>query len=102
MNTPPTKWSLEFTERASKDFKKLDTETYRRIKNFIDEKLLQAENPRHLGKPLSGNLKQFWRYRIGNHRMICEIFDHKFVILALKINHRSKVYKNIHFLKSSI
>ncbi|OJW47878.1 MAG: hypothetical protein BGO67_03035 [Alphaproteobacteria bacterium 41-28] len=102
MNTHPTKWTLEFTERANKDFKKLDAETYRRIKNFIDKSLLQAENPRLLGKPLSGNLKEFWRYRVGDYRLVCEIFDHKLTIVALKIDHRSKVYKKVHLLKSSV
>lgn len=100
MNTLPTKWSLEFTERANKDFKKLDTEVYRRITSFIDKSLLTAENPRLLGKSLSGNLKEFWRYRIGDYRLICEIVDHKLTIIAVKIDHRSKVYKNVHFLRS--
>ena len=100
MNTLPIKWSLEFTERANKDFKKLDTEAYRRITNFIDKSLLTAENPRLLGKSLSGNLKEFWRYRIGDYRLICEIVDHKLTIIAVKIDHRSKVYKNVHFLRS--
>lgn len=98
---PLIKWSLEFTEKANKDFKKLDRETYRNIRDFIDNRLLFAENPRLLGKPLSGNLKQFWRYRIGDYRLICEIIDHKLTIMAVKIDHRSTVYKNVHFLKSS-
>lgn len=100
MSINPTKWSLEFTERAGKDFKKLDAETYRRVKDFIENSLLLSENPRLLGKPLSGNLKEFWRYRIGDYRLICEIFDHELTIIAIKIAHRSKVYKNVHFLRS--
>jgi mRNA interferase RelE/StbE len=95
-----TKWSLKFTEKATKDFKKLDEETCRKIRSFIDNRLLPAENPRLLGKPLSGNLKQFWRYRIGDYRLICEIVDHTLTIMTLKIDHRRTVYKNIHFLKS--
>ena len=42
MNILPTKWSLEFTERANKDFKKLDAEIYRRTRDFIDKKLGKA------------------------------------------------------------
>lgn len=97
MTTLPTKWSLEFTEKATKEFKKLDPETYRRVRNFLDKNLLTAEDPRVLGKALTGNLKEFWRYRIGDYRLICEIVDHKLTIVAIKIDHRSKVYKNVHF-----
>lgn len=101
MNTPPSKWSLEFTERANKDFKKLDANTYRKINTFIEKNLLQTSNPRALGKPLSGNLKEFWRYRVGDYRLICEIVDHKMIIIMMKIDHRKDAYKNVHFLKSS-
>lgn len=99
--TLPTKWSLEFTETANKNFKKLDNTTYQRITNFIDNSLLVAENPRLLGKLLTGNLKEFWGYRIGDYRLVCEIIDHKLTIIAVKVAHRSKIYKNIHSLKSS-
>ena len=102
MTTHPTKWSLEFTEKANKDFKKLDIEVYRRITTFIDTSLLQADNPRLLGKQLSGNLKEFWSYRVGDYRLICEIMDHKLTILTVRIAHRKKVYKNVHFLKSPL
>lgn len=101
MNTTSTKWSLEFTEKASKDFNKLDTEIYRRVTHFIDNSLLKTDNPRLLGKQLSGNLKEYWSYRIGDYRLICEIHDHKLTIIAVKIAHRRDVYKNVHFLKSS-
>lgn len=101
MNPHPTKWSLEFTDRANKDFKKLDAETYRKVNAFIEKNLLQTSNPRALGKPLSGNLKEFWRYRVGNYRLICEIIDNKMIIIMMKIDHRKNVYKNVHFLKSS-
>lgn len=102
MNTHLTSWSLKFTDKANKDFKNLDSEMYRRVTNFIDTSLLKADNPRLLGKQLSGNLKEFWSYRIGDYRLICEIMDHKLTILAVRIAHRSKVYKNVHFLKSSV
>ena len=97
----PTNWSLEFIEKASKDFNKLDAEIYRRVTEFVDHSLLPANNPRVLGKQLSGNLKEFWSYRIGDYRLICHIVDHKLLIVAVRVAHRSKVYKNVHFLKSS-
>lgn len=95
MTAFPTKWSIEFTEKASKEFNKLDLEVYRKITNFIDNRLLQVSSPRLLGKPLSGNLREFWSYRVGDYRLICEIVDHKLTIIAVKIAHRREVYKHL-------
>lgn len=100
MKSLPTKWSLEFSESALKDFKKLDSDIRQRITKFIDNSLLRTQDPRLLGKPLHGNLKEFWSYRVGDHRLICEIFDHNLTIITLRIAHRSKVYKNVHYLNS--
>ncbi|WP_432633080.1 type II toxin-antitoxin system RelE family toxin [Brachyspira sp.] len=62
-----------FSSKAQKDFKKL-------------------ENPRSKGKSLAGNLKVFWRYRVGDYRLICEILDNELIIYAIKISHRKNVY----------
>lgn len=94
-------WELKFSPLALKDLKKLDKATNKIILAYLYEKLVTNENPRRFGKPLSGNLKEFWRYRVNDYRVICEIKDHQFQILAVHIAHRSKVYKNVHFLKSS-
>ncbi len=101
MPTVLTKWSLEFTDKANKEFLKLDTAIYRRMTNFIDNHLMQADNPRLLGKSLTGNLKEYWRYRIGDYRLLCEIHDHKLTIVAVRIAHRRDVYKNDHLLRLS-
>lgn len=46
-----------------------------------------------MGKALSGNKAGFWRYRVGDYRIICDIEDEELVILVVEVNHRSKVYK---------
>jgi mRNA interferase RelE/StbE len=94
-------WQLKFSPLALKDLKKLDKTTNKIILAYLYEKLETNEDPRRFSKPLSGNLKDFWRYRVDDYRIICEIKDHQFQILAVHVAHRSKVYKNVHFLKSS-
>lgn len=94
-------WQLKFSPLALKDLKKLDKETSKLILLYLYEKLETEEDPKRFGKPLVGNLKDFWRYRVKDYRIICEIKDHEFQILTVHVAHRSKVYKNVHFLKSS-
>lgn len=58
-------YTLMRNKNFTKSFKKLDPHVQRRIKSWIDEHLVNTTNPRHTGKALTGNLSNFWRYRIG-------------------------------------
>lgn len=80
-----------FSSKAQKDFKKLDISIQKRIKTFTQE-IEKLKNPRSKGKALAGNLKGFWRYRIGDYRLICEILDNEFIIYTIKISHRKNIY----------
>lgn len=87
------KYRLEFTKSFVKDIKKLDRYTKELIYSWISKNLDGIDNPRSIGKALSGNLKGKWRYRIGDYRLLCVIEDDKLLILALNIGHRKEVYK---------
>ena len=87
-----TNWSIRFNKVAQKNFEKLDKQTQKKIQKFLRGRLLPAENPRLLGKPLSGNLSDFWRYRIENYRVICKIEDKELIILIVRVAHRSHAY----------
>ncbi len=87
------KYSLETTKTFDREFKKLDIYTKQMIKFWINNNLLETENPREKGKALVGDYKGKWRYRIGNYRLICHIEDNKLLILALSVGHRRNMYK---------
>lgn len=87
------KYSLVFTERFKKEVSKLDNSERKLLKGWILKHLVDCENPRAFGKPLIGNKNGYWRYRVGNYRIIVEIYDSEFIILALTYGHRSEVYK---------
>lgn len=87
------KYKVEFSEQGKKDFKKLDTSIQRLILKWIKKNLVDSENPRVHGKVLVGNLKGYWRYRVGSYRILCDIDDEKITILVLEIGHRSEIYK---------
>lgn len=88
----PQEWAFRFSLQAQEDFQNLDRSIQERIRKKILS-LITHQNPRTLGKPLSGKLSSFWSYRIGDWRMICTLEDEKFIILALRIAHRRHVYK---------
>ncbi len=86
------KYTVEFSDRASKEMKKLDKYTAKMIYNWIDINLEGCEDPRLKGKALTGDKKGLWRYRIGDYRLICTIEDAKLVILILHAGHRRDIY----------
>jgi len=65
-----------------------------RIISFLEERLATHENPRELGDALKGHaLGGYWRYRVGDYRVICDIQDRRLVVLVIDIGHSSKVYR---------
>lgn len=86
-------YQVEYSERAVKEFKKLDKYTKRMLYAWIDKNLVGCDNPRLHGKSLTANFKGLWRYRIGDYRLICKINDDELVVLALSVGHRREVYK---------
>lgn len=86
-------WRIELSETANKQLAKLDKTEARRITKFLRERLVASDNPRIVGKALSGPLGGLWRYRVGDYRLICEIQDGVLCVLVLKIGNRREVYK---------
>ncbi len=81
-----------YTKQSLKSFSKLDKTAQKRIADFTQE-LEKLENPRIKGRALKGELSEYWRYRVGDYRLVCEIFDDKMLIVCLKVDKRDKVYK---------
>jgi len=84
-------WRIEITRTAEKQILKLARPAQKAIQRFLRERLLPAENPRQSGKPLHGEKRSLWRYRVGDHRLICDIQDEKVVVLVLEVGHRKDV-----------
>ena len=84
---------IVFSEKAEKQFLKLDQPIQKQIQRFV-KKLEQTKNPRETGKMLVGNLSGFWRYRVGDYRLICRIQDKELVIIVVEVGHRRKVYES--------
>ena len=86
-------WTVDYTETARKQLRKLDKQVARRILDFLDERVAAAEEPRSMGKALTGPLGSFWRYRVGEYRIICDIQDGRLRVLVVQIGNRREVYR---------
>ena len=84
-------WRVELTETAAKQLSKLGKADAQRVTKFLRERL--AGDPRATGKALTGPMGGLWRYRIGDHRVICEIHDAVLRVLVVKIGNRREVYR---------
>jgi mRNA interferase RelE/StbE len=85
-------WIVKWDPRAIKELKSISPEIKQRIFSFIEKKVHLSKNPRTLGEPLKGDKAGLWRYRIGDYRMICKLYDTELVVLVVKVGHRKAVY----------
>jgi len=88
-------WTIEISELAQKNLAKLDPQMRRRIVKFLHERVAVLENPRQIGEALTGKLLgDFWKYRVGNCRVIADIQDNNLCILVVRIGNRRDIYKH--------
>jgi mRNA interferase RelE/StbE len=88
------KWTVKVLPQAAKTLKSLDNTNKRKLLDFLNNDLPNLENPRQRGKALQGNLRGMWRYRVGNFRLLCRIFDSEVIISVVEVGHRSNIYKS--------
>jgi mRNA interferase RelE/StbE len=86
-------WRIEITSTAKRQITKLDRPAQKSIQHFLRERLAAADNPRRWGKPLHGEKRELWRYRVGDYRLICDIQDEKITVLVLEVGHRKDLYR---------
>jgi mRNA interferase RelE/StbE len=85
-------WLIKFDPRAVKELKKIDKNAQKRIIDYLKKKVATQDNPRIFGKSLKGDKRGFWRYRVGDYRIICDLFDDQMIILVIKIGHPQSIY----------
>ena len=87
-------WRIEFEDAALKELAKLDKPVARRILAFIRERVAVLDDPRSVGEALKGSsLGDFWKYRVGDYRVIAHIEDGALRILVLEVGNRREVYR---------
>ncbi len=87
-------WTVRISLGAKKELRKIDKEAAKCITAFLHDKIENGSNPHDSGKALKGKLGKFWRYRVGDYRIVCRIEEKKVEVLVLRIGHRKEVYRN--------
>jgi mRNA interferase RelE/StbE len=86
--------TIEFSPAARKELKKLDPQTAMRILKFLHDRIAPLDNPRLIGEALTGSeLGNYWKYRVGDWRIIVEIQDQSLRIIVVRIGNRREVYR---------
>lgn len=85
-------WRVEFDPDAARDLRKLGHEARRLVLTYLRRRIATAEDPRRFGHPLTGDLKELWRYRVGDYRIVVSIEDARLLVLVVTVGHRHEVY----------
>jgi len=86
-------WKIKYLKSVQKDMRKIDQKDQTRIREYLESHIAHSDNPRNFGKLLKGSYSEFWRYRVGNYRIVCELDDTSITILVLRVGHRKDIYK---------
>jgi mRNA interferase RelE/StbE len=87
-------YEIEFDPDALKDLKKLDQNVQRRLVGFLKLRLATLEDPRSIGEALAGaRFGNYWKYRVGDWRIVCDIHDARIVVRVLRVGNRREVYR---------
>jgi len=87
-------WRVELADSADRELGKLDPQNRTRFLKFLRNRIATLENPRSIGRALQGwRFGEFWKYRVGDYRLICKIEDDRLLVLVLRVGHRKEIYR---------
>jgi mRNA interferase RelE/StbE len=87
-------YNVELSAEVDRELSKLDTQQAKRILKFLHDRVAKLDDPRSIGEALHGSrLGEFWKYRVGDYRLICKIEDNRLVVLILRVGHRREIYR---------
>ncbi|HEV7252238.1 MAG TPA: type II toxin-antitoxin system RelE/ParE family toxin [Mesorhizobium sp.] len=84
-------WRIELSETAERKLRRLDPQVFRRLLSFLRTRIAALDDPRSIGEALSGKLRGYGKYRVGDCRLICNIIDDRLVVVVVRIGQRSDV-----------
>lgn len=58
-----------------------------------DERIATLDDPRTLVSALTGDHAGYWRWRIGDYRLVARIENERVVIIVVRVAHRREVYR---------
>lgn len=87
-------FEIQFDPGALDDLKKLDQSIQRRLLGFLRQRVAVLDDPRAIGEALAGSrLGNYWKYRVGDWRIICDIQDRNIIVRVMRVGNRREVYR---------
>jgi len=87
-------WTIEIEDQALRQLRKIGHSEAGRIRDFLRKRIAILEDPRSVGEALKGStFGEFWRYRVGDYRLICRIEDAGLIVLVVAVGHRREIYR---------
>lgn len=86
-------WRIEFHPAAARELQRLDRSAAARIVRTLETRIATLDDPRRLGAALKGEDSGYWRWRIGDYRVVARIEDARITILVVRPGHRREVYR---------
>lgn len=86
-------WSVEVSALARKQLEKIGPNAAGEITRYLKNRIAPSDDPRQFGKGLVGDLSGYWRYRVGDYRIVCQLINARLVVLVVEIGHRSDIYR---------
>ena len=88
------KWKVSLDHDATREFDRLDGSVQQRVAKFLYERLANLDDPRSIGEALHGSeFGDYWKYRVGDYRLIARILDRAVEVIVVRVGHRSNVYR---------
>jgi mRNA interferase RelE/StbE len=87
-------YQIELSTEVIRQLQNLDPQHAKRITKFLQDRVAKLDNPRSVGQALQDSrLGEFWKYRVGDYRLICKLLDDRLLVLVLQIGHRKEIYR---------
>ena len=84
-------WTLRLSGQVEEFLGSLSAKHHRQMENALN---FLSQDPRQ-GKPLKGDLRGYWSFRVGIYRIIYSIHDQEIFVDVLRIHHRKEVYEKL-------
>ena len=88
-------YKLKFEKNALKSLIKMDSNQRIILMAWIQKNLDQCDNPRRHGKALSGDLNQYWSYRVGDYRILVKIYNNEIVLSNISLSNYRDIIKTL-------
>lgn len=92
MTSPGSKYRVELSNQAERVLRRLavrEQALYERISNVLDD---LSRDP-FQGKPLKGELRSRYAYRVGVYRILYRVEHHQLLVSVIDIGHRREIYR---------